>query len=173
MTKVAHYYGRLHDALAAAAAGLIAFAALGITTDVIMRNTGMGVLSWMLEAVEYSLFLATFLGAPWVLRLGAHVRVDIVVGGLPPRAGRRIEAVADLVGLGVSGVLFYYAAVVALNARAGGARVIKEFIFPEWWIFAVIAASALLLIVEFVARLVRASRGAPVGTTPGDPTGHL
>ncbi len=165
MSAIARYYGHLHQLLGALAAILFAFMAVGITVDVVMRNAGFGVIAWMLEATEYSLFVATFLGAPWVLRKGAHVRVDVVVNVLPPGLRRAAEIFANLVALAVAGVLFYYALRVGATAHAEGARAIKEFIFPEWWIFAVVVASAALLIVEIVLRLGRALR--PTGAAGG------
>lgn len=155
MSAIARFYRHLHQLLGASVAVLFAFMAVGITVDVAMRNTGFGVIAWMLEATEYSLFLATFLGAPWVLRKGAHVRVDVVVNILPPILRRVADIVANLIALAVAGVLFYYAVRVGATAHAEGARAIKEFIFPEWWIFAVVVASAALLIVEVVLRLWR------------------
>lgn len=169
MSAITRYYGHLYRLLGALVAVLIAFMAVGITVDVVLRNAGFGVIAWMLEATEYSLFVATFMGAPWVLRKGAHVRVDVVVNVLPPGLSRAAEIFANLIALAVAGVLFYYALRVGVTAHAEGARAIKEFIFPEWWIFAVVVASAALLIVEIALRLWRAFRptlpptGAPGG----------
>jgi TRAP-type C4-dicarboxylate transport system permease small subunit len=166
MSAIARYYGHLYLLLGTLVAVLIAFMAVGITVDVVLRNAGFGVIAWMLEATEYSLFVATFMGAPWVLRKGAHVRVDVVVNVLPPGLSRAAEVFANLTALAVAGVLFYYAFRVGATSHAEGARAIKEFIFPEWWIFAVVVASAALLIVEIVLRLWRALR--PMGTPGGE-----
>jgi TRAP-type C4-dicarboxylate transport system permease small subunit len=105
--------------------------------------------------------VATFLGAPWVLRAGAHVRVDIIAGNLPSGAARGLDIAADIIGLAVTAVLLWYAGDVARTSFREGARVIKVIIFPEWWIFAVIALSAALLIAEFARRIVLSWRGRP------------
>lgn len=164
MAALARAWTAVHAALAAACWTCVAFIALGVSLDVILRNLRLGGLPWMLEASEYALFLLTFLGAPWVLRLGAHVRVDFVLSGVPRAAALGLEALGDAVGLAVSGVLLFYSGAVAARAHAEGTRVIKEFIFPEWWIFALVALSALLLIVEFLIRLSRLAGGG----VPGD-----
>jgi TRAP-type C4-dicarboxylate transport system permease small subunit len=156
MSAVNRLYNGLHALLGGIVAAAILFVAVGISIDVIIRNSGLGVLSWMLEATEYSLFVATFLGAPWVLHLGEHVRIDMLVRQLPPRAGRIAEILTDVAGLAVSLVLLYYSTSVALGSRSDGSLVIKELIFPEWWIFAVVVASALMLCLEFVIRLWKA-----------------
>lgn len=156
---VALLYRWLHGGLAVLAALFIAFIAVGISADVLSRNLGGGTLRGMLELSEYSLFLSTFLGAPWVLRLGAHVRVDVVVENLPARVGWVLEIVGDLFGLVTSGVLFWYGARIAAVAFEENRRVIKEFIFPEGWLYVVVAFVAALLIVEFILRLWRARTG--------------
>jgi TRAP-type transport system small permease protein len=43
---------------------------------------------------------------------------------------------------------------VTYVAWRGGSMVLKTMIFPEWWLFAVIAVSMALLVLEFVRRLV-------------------
>ncbi len=162
-------YGAVHAGLAIVAALLIAFIALGISADVISRNVGWGSLRGMLELAEYALFLSTFLGAPWVLAQGAHVRVDVVVDTLPSRVGWLLEILGDIVGLITSAVLFWYGWAIAATAFAENRRIIKEFIFPEAWIYIVVVVSAALLIVEFVLRLWRARTGpiAPAGNSAG------
>lgn len=158
---IARLYARLHDLLGLIVAASVLFIAIGISIDVIVRNAGYGVVSWMLEATEYCLFVATFLGAPWVLHLGEHVRIDMLVNKLPRTISRIVEFAMDITGLCVSVAILYYSARVALVARADGARVIKELIFPEWWIFALVAFSAFMLCVEFLIRLGNARTAAP------------
>ncbi|MEX2453783.1 MAG: TRAP transporter small permease [Rhodospirillaceae bacterium] len=155
----ARLYEGLHGLLGTVVAASILFITAGISIDVFARNMGHSVVPWMLEATEYSLFAATFLGAPWVLHLGAHVRIDMLVDKLPRRAGQAVEIATDLIGLAVSAVLLYYSASVTLAARSHGALVIKELIFPEWWIFAVVVLSMVLLCVEFLIRLCNAVTG--------------
>jgi len=159
--------GRIYDAAFAAfgvaAALLIGAVALGITVDVVLRNLGYGTFSWMLESCEYAIFVATFLGAPWVLKLAAHVRVDVFVQSAPPRVARALGLFADIVGLATSGTILYYAIVVARGSIRDEARIIKMFIIPEWWVFAVVAFSAALLTIEFARRLAAGRGGARSG----------
>lgn len=153
MGTLAWLYERLLDACGVVAAFCIAFIAVGVSLDVVMRNAGIGGIPWMLEVSEYALFVGTFVGAPWVLRLGAHVRVDVLIDVLAPRPRLLADIFADAIGLAVSAVLLFYAARVAAAAYSHGARVIKDLIFAEWYLFALIAFSALLLCTEFVQRI--------------------
>lgn len=149
----------MHRFLGVLVAASILFITVGISIDVIARNVGNSILPWMLEATEYCLFIATFLGAPWVLHLGEHVRIDMVVDKLPARAARGVEIAMNLLGLGVSLVLLWFSTKVTLTAHNDGALVIKELVFPEWWIFSVVVVSSVLLCIEFVVRLRNAVAG--------------
>jgi TRAP-type C4-dicarboxylate transport system permease small subunit len=160
MRALARIYDAVFAAFGVAAALLIGAVAVGITIDVVLRNLKFGTFSWMLESCEYAIFAATFLGAPWVLRLAAHVRVDVFVQGAPPGAARALGVFADLVGLATSCTLLYYAIAVARGSIRDEARIIKMFIIPEWWVFAVVAFSALMLTAEFARRLAVSLRGA-------------
>ncbi|HEX7006282.1 MAG TPA: TRAP transporter small permease [Alphaproteobacteria bacterium] len=157
----ARVYDAFYALLGFIAAALIALIALIISFDVIMRNLGLGTLPWMLEASEYAQFLATFLGAPWVLKHGAHVRVDVVLSNLPGRTALALELIGDVIGLLSCTVILYYALSIAATSMRDGALIIKILIIPEWWVFGVVAFSAVLLIIEFICRIWRARSAAP------------
>jgi TRAP-type C4-dicarboxylate transport system permease small subunit len=147
-------YDRFYSLLGAAAAALFGIMAVAISVDVITRNLGVGAISWLNEAAEYVQYSAAFLGVPWVLRLGAHVRVDIILRAAPPRLTTVLEILANLFGVAISAILLYFTVAVGRASWSSDALVIRSFVFPEWWIFALLAFSAVLLFVEFLRRLV-------------------
>ena len=152
-------YDRLIDLAALLASLCVAFIALGVTADVAVRYFAGGAIRWMLEVSEYLLFAMTFLGAPWVLREGAHTAVDIAVEALP-EAGRRVCAVAaNAIGLVTSAGLLWYGWLAAAASRATGTMIFKSVVFPEWWTLALIPFCGALLAIEFVRRLARAAGG--------------
>jgi len=159
MAVLGRAYGIVLTALGIVSAALIGFLAVGITVNVIMRRFGGGELRGALELFEYGLFLTAFVGAPWVLYKGAHVRVDVIFTVLSERAGRMLETLADLAGLATALVLLYYSHSVFAETMARNSRVIKEFIFPEWWLFTVVTISFGLIAIEFLRRLFNAWRG--------------
>lgn len=139
------------------AASICAMAVL-ITVDVGFRAFRIGNLPWLNEVAEYALYIGTFLAAPWALRLGAHVRIDIVVDGLPERASRNLERFVDLLGCGVAAVLLYFGCVGTLEAYEFGHMQFKTITIPNWPLLSVFAFSMLLLTIEFALRFARASR---------------
>ena len=99
MRRLNELYRRLLDWMAVAGALLILAMMLMITVDVGWRAFGGRGIGWVGEASEYILYLSTFLAAPWLLRLGRHVRLDLVLRALPPQMGWLLEWLTDIVGL--------------------------------------------------------------------------
>jgi TRAP-type C4-dicarboxylate transport system permease small subunit len=84
-------------ALVAISIGLTAFL---IPLNLLLIKVRWGSIWWLHEAVEYALYFGVFVGAPWVLHQGAHVKVDVITSALSPQAAARVEKFMDLVGCG-------------------------------------------------------------------------
>jgi TRAP-type C4-dicarboxylate transport system permease small subunit len=145
------------QACGVAAALVIGVLALLVTWDVIARNVGLGSFPWVVEVSEYSLPLATFLAAPWLLYRNEHVRLDMLLTGLPRGLARQIDRVADLIGLAVSLVFVWYGIKVIADSMALGSMIFKNLVFPEWYTFVPVPLSFALLAIEFVRRMVTGS----------------
>ena len=83
MTRLSLAFGRLFDALAIIAALILLAMVVIVTADIVLRNTLRTGISWANEVSEYSLYLMTLLTAPWLLRRGQHVRLDIILTLVP------------------------------------------------------------------------------------------
>ena len=141
----------------------------GIAVDVVLRNIGVGSIEWMIEVVEYGLFLLTFVGAAYVLRLGRHVTVDIVPSVLPPRPRRYLAILAGFLLLVICATFLYYGVRTALVSKAENYALVKTFTIREWWLLAVLPAAALLLCIECMRRFRGAIRGESDDVRRGDP----
>jgi len=62
-----------------------------------------------IDLVELSMASMAFLGAAYCQRLGAHIRMELIVGGLRGRAFWLSEIFGTLIALFIIGVLIYYA----------------------------------------------------------------
>jgi TRAP-type C4-dicarboxylate transport system permease small subunit len=123
--------------------------------DIAIRNFRIGSLPWLIELTEYALYAGTFLAAPWVLRLGSHVRVDAVLGALPKRFAVRLEQFVDLIGFAVALVLVWYGTLAVIDAWTTNLVARKTWNFDEWLLLLPIPISGLLLAIEFVLRIAR------------------
>jgi TRAP-type C4-dicarboxylate transport system permease small subunit len=159
VNRLAHAFGRLVDALMLGAALLLLAMVALVTADVLIRNLAGGAIDWANEVTEYALYVMTVLAAPWLLRQGRHVRLDLVLTLVPGRVAWRMELCADVLGLLVCLVLTRYGAMMAWESRRIGSMTIKNLVFPEWWLLAPVPVVFALLAVEFVFRMRRLYEG--------------
>ena len=130
-----------------------------VTVDIGLRNFTGRSIDWANEVSEYALYFMTLLAAPWLLRYGRHVRLDLVLVMVPPRVAWRIEMIADLLGFAVCMALVWYGTAMTLESWRLGSITIKNLVFPEWWVLAPLPLAFLLLAIEFVFRLHRLLHG--------------
>src|SRR5262249_45090426 len=131
-----------------------------VTADIVLRNVARGGFPWANEVTEYALYLTTLLTAPWLLRRGQHVRIDMALALVPPRIAWLCEATADILGLAACLLLVWYGSVMTLQSASLGSLPIKNLVFPEWWLLWPLPACFALLALEFVFRFHRLM-GAP------------
>lgn len=163
MNRFDRSFGALLTGLAVLSAAILAAITLVIPLNVLMRNLGLPVIYGALDAIEYGLMAAAFLGAPWVLRLNAHVQVDLITQGLPPRARRRVALAACLLGAATCAALGWAGAQALMQSLARGSMVRTAFTFPEWWTLTVLPLSMALCTFEFLLRIFRpAADDAPL-----------
>jgi TRAP-type transport system small permease protein len=159
MTRLSAMFGRLLHALAMAAALILLAMVVVVTADIVLRNSTGGGFAWANEVSEYALYLMTLLAAPWLLRRGQHVRLDIILTLVPARVAWLMEAAGDALGFCVSVVLVRYGLAMTADSARLGAITIKNLVFPEWWLLAPLPATFALLAVEFVFRFDRLLKG--------------
>lgn len=155
MRRLNELYGRLLSVMAVIGALLIMGMMLMITLDVGLRFVGGRGIGWTGEVSEYVLYLSTFLAAPWLLRMGRHVRLDLLLRALPPQTGWLAEWLTDLVGLLVCATLTVSGVRILLASKAGGNLVIKTLEFPEWYLLIPVPVTFALLAIEFIFRMYR------------------
>ena len=160
MTRLSENLGRLFDFLALIAALLLLVMVALVTADIVLRNTAGTGFAWANEVTEYALYLTTLLTAPWLLRRGQHVRIDMALAIVPPRLAWAFEAAGDIIGLAASLVLIWYGTVMTVQSARLASLTIKNLVFPEWWLLAPLPVCFALIAIEFVFRFHRLL-GAP------------
>jgi len=160
MTRLSALLARLFDLLAVVAALILLAMVVLVTADIVLRNTARVGFAWANEITEYALYLITLLTAPWLLRRGQHVRIDMMLVLVPPRLAWMMEAVADIVGLAASLVLIWYGTIMTVQSARLSSLTIKNLVFPEWWLLWPLPICFVLLALEFIFRFHRLM-GAP------------
>jgi TRAP-type C4-dicarboxylate transport system permease small subunit len=159
VTALSDAFGRLFDALASLASAILLAMVMVVSADILLRDAFGSGISWANEVSEYALYVITALTAPWLLRRGQHVRIDIVLTMVPPQIAWLMEAVGDLLGLAVCLVLVRYGVSMTYDSWTTGSTTIKNLIFPEWWLLSLLPACFVLLGIEFIFRFHRLLTG--------------
>ena len=159
MQRLSEQYGRLLAGLALAGCAVLLLMMLVICADVFLRNVrvvpGMLGVPWANEVTEYALYLITMLTAPWLLRRGLHIRVDVLLRVIPRRLAWYCEWAVDLIALACCVTIAYYGVKAALSSHAIGGTVVKVLSLPEWWLLAPLPAAFALLALEVLFRMHR------------------
>jgi len=163
MTRLSALFGKLLNALALAACALLFAMMLMICADVLLRNLPLpGLprgLAWSNEVSELMLYLLTMLSAPWLLRQGQHIRVDILLRALPRIVAWGCEWIADILALLCCCWMVWYGARVAFKSFSEGSMTIKTLVTPEWWSLVPLPVAFALLAIEMVFRMHRLATG--------------
>lgn len=163
MQRVSELYGRLLAGLALAGCAVLLATMLVICADVLLRNLrivpGMLGVPWANEATEYALYLITMLTAPWLLRRGMHIRIDVLLRAVPRSVAWGCEWFADFVALACCMLIAWYGVKAALSSHAIGGTVVKVLSIPEWWLLAPLPIAFVLLSIEVLFRMHRLYAG--------------
>lgn len=159
MHRLSAGFERLLNVLAAVAALMLLAMVLLVTTDIVLRNLTRTGFPWSNEVSEYALYLITLMTAPWLLRRGQHVRVDLALTMVPPRVAWMMEAASDVLGGAVCLLMTRSGLIMTFQSWQLGSITIKNLVFPEWWLLAPLPIAFILLAIEFVFRLHRLLMG--------------
>ena len=139
--------------LVALSIGLIAVL---IPLNLFLIKTQLGSIWWLYEGVEYTLYIGVFIGAPWVLHQGGHVRVDVLTAALNTESAQRVERIMDLAGAVLCVLLCFYGSRVTRWEFQDGTVPDKDLRIPTGYMMTIFSTSFFLLAIEFLLRFRRA-----------------
>src|SRR6202158_3813488 len=141
------------------AAGAMLVASVAINFANIIGRYFLSVsLSWAEEAMLFLMIGAVFLAAAPVGWLGRHIRMDVVVSLLPPRARKFFELFADLVTIATCVMLAVFAwpvitMLTELDQRSESANI--PLVIPQALVPLGLLLMALLIAVRLIVQGVR------------------
>lgn len=160
MPPILAHYIRVMDALSRglahiASACVLAACAVSAAVALVRYGFNIGSNAWL--EIQWYLFAATvFLGAPALVQLNEHVRVDVIYGGRQPRT----RAWIDLLGfalfyLPVCGVLLWTSAGFAYDAWASHEMSNSAGGLVRWPVKALIPLGFALLLAQGLAEVFK------------------
>jgi TRAP-type C4-dicarboxylate transport system permease small subunit len=163
MNRWSRALGQVYEALAWMACAMLFALMLVICADVFLRNVplipGLRGMPATNDLSEAFLYLITLFAGPWLLRLGQHIRVDILLRAIPPLWAWYCEWAVDVLGLLCSLVIAWYGLTTTWDSLQTGEMFIKALTTPVWWWLAFLPLTFGLLAVEFVFRMHRLMHG--------------
>ena len=163
MKRIEELYGRLLAGLALAGCAVLFLMMAVICVDVLLRNVrlvpDMLGLPWANEVTEYALYFITLLTAPWLLRQGQHIRIDILLRAIPRRLAWYCEWTVDALAFACCLLIVWYGWKAVLSSLAIHGTIVKVLSVPEWWMLAPLPAIFALLAIEVLFRMHRLHDG--------------
>jgi len=118
--------------------------------DIILRYFFNKPLTWDIEVTEYILFFMAFFGAAWLLRLGGHVRIDIMDNILSEKNKTYLHILHATVGALVSVILCIMSFMAGVYSYRDGLAVVKIYTIGKFYFLFTISFGFLLLFAEFI-----------------------
>ena len=123
---------------------------LAVVYEVVARYFFNSPTIWAVDFTRYSLVYLTFIGAAWVLRERAHIRVDMVAIRFSARQQLLLEAVGSVVAAAVMAVLVWKGAELLWDAVVRQQAVLETWRVPRWITLLPIPVGSLLMLIEFL-----------------------
>lgn len=140
---------RIIDLMAFVAGGLLVAAVFIVCFEILMRYFVQRPQVWTVEICEYILFGIAFLGAPWLLKKGGHVSIDIVMSRFGSGGQRCLAIFSGVSGALTSAVICYFSLLTAWNSYLSGVVVTKTLTIPKHYFLFMIAFGYFFLFLEF------------------------
>lgn len=131
---------------------LLGFATLSVALGIVTRYFFARPMGWVTEISEYILLYSAFLVGAWVLRSEGHVKMDIVLNMLPPKAQSLINFITSLISCMVCLIITWYGAVVTWDLFKSKAFTYTILELPKFIFTFVICLGGLLLFIQFIRR---------------------
>ena len=131
---------------------IIIFIMIAVVYEVVMRYFLDRPTLWVLEVVEWCLVWMTFLCAAWVLKEEGHVKMDILVTRLNPRAQALLGVITSIISALVCLTFVWYGTQVVWDHFARGVVEAKMLRAPKAPLIVVIPAGFFLLFIQFLRR---------------------
>ncbi len=158
LNKVASIWNRILGSLMFLACAIFAFAMLLVCIDVILRYAFNSPISWSLEICEYILVGIVSLGMAWLLKEEGHVKIDLVLHQLSPRAQGLVDGVTSVLGTAAVAVIVGYATKETVSYIGSSATITGVLHMQKVYLLIPLVIGLFLLLVELGRRSYRSFR---------------
>ncbi len=150
MKRVVQIYDWFIVALAVAAGLTIVLAMMFVVVDVSGRFFASRPIAWINEYTEHLMVFIPFLGMAWLVRRAeGHVRIDLIVNALSPKAQNWLAIWIALLCVCTCAFAAYYAGLETIKNYDRNIKTIGNFPAPKWPLIGVVGLGLGLCAIEF------------------------
>ena len=153
LEKARTVFDHIIDSLASVSGVIVLGIMFIMTYEVIMRYFFRKAPTWAIEVTEYGLFLLAFLGAAWLLKLGRHIRVDVVVNQLGAKAQTLFSIVTSIVGAIICLVITWFGIDATLDYLHRSVMMERVLVFPKYTLLLFIPLGCFMLAIQFLRQV--------------------
>ena len=114
--------------------------------------------AWSVEFSEYVLLYVTFLAAPWLVRQGEHIKIDLLTSNLPEKGQRRFRIFSYAICLLACIFIAYYGFMIAWDHYVRGVTIINILYVPKYILLLIIPVSSFVILLELVNQWAQEGR---------------
>lgn len=151
--KVWSFINRIHSVGIVLSATTLVLMALLICYEVLMRYFFKAPSPWGLDIAEFGMVACAFFGASYVLVKGRHVRVELFISHVPPKARLILEILSSLIMLSYFIVLIWQGWEITLRSFTMNWRTSDLAELPIWPPQLIIPLSGILLCLAVISQL--------------------
>jgi TRAP-type C4-dicarboxylate transport system permease small subunit len=146
--KLSSGIDRIIDLFGVLTAAIILFIMAAVVLEVIMRYFFGHPTSWVLDVVEWGMVWMTFFAAPYVLREGRHVSMDIVSSRLSTEKQLFLKIITSFIAAIICLTLAVYGSIVVQDHFARGVMEVKMLQVPKAPLLIIIPLGFFMLFIQ-------------------------
>jgi TRAP-type C4-dicarboxylate transport system permease small subunit len=152
---------RVCTALAVVAATLFLFCTFSICYSIFTRSLGLPSPIWVVQFNEYAMLWLTFLGTGYILMKNRHVSIQIVTSRFGDKGRRIMGQIHNLLGMLLCMALCYFTWLSTWDHIVRNVIDVQAVDVPKGYIILIIPVGFLILVLQFLRKLVQGLRAAP------------
>jgi TRAP-type C4-dicarboxylate transport system permease small subunit len=126
--------------------------AIIVGADITLRYVFYRPLGWVKEVSEYTLVGLGFLGAAWILKDDAHVKMDLVLSKVSSRAQTMLNIITSVIGTIIVLIVTWFSLRVTVDFYRGKYLMMSVLEPPKWILLSPIFVGCLILAIQFMRR---------------------
>lgn len=125
-----------------------------ISYNVIARSFFNQSAGWTVEVSEYLMIVICFFTIGWILKIGGHVKVDLLTSVVNRKWRLILQMISNSLGFVSSLIISYYALLIVVDHMNRNVVLLKILEVPKHWVLFPIMLGFFLLAIQFFRNIL-------------------